>query len=134
MTTDLVNLPLHAYLSTACLHGRHERCDSMIGVDGTKRPATCKYCDARCVCAHHEFAQQEEGSGMTHDEVMSAIRGPGSSTRRAIRPGLPGYGIVIRFGAPVIVMGPGHTVAYTPTREDFQASDWTIAHDDGSRP
>ncbi len=44
---------IHRYLSTACLHGRHDYCASMTGLQGAKRPATCKWCDARCICACH---------------------------------------------------------------------------------
>lgn len=43
----------HSYLSTACLHDRHDYCLAMIGYQGEKRPATCKFCDARCICACH---------------------------------------------------------------------------------
>lgn len=53
----------HAYLSTACLHGRHDDCDSMIGIQGTKRPATCKYCDARCTCPHHVTDSDDNPGG-----------------------------------------------------------------------
>lgn len=40
----------HRYLSTACLHGRHDHCASMVGYQGVKRPGSCKFCDARCCC------------------------------------------------------------------------------------
>lgn len=40
----------HDYLSTACLHGRHDYCNSTVGVAGDKKAATCKWCDARCRC------------------------------------------------------------------------------------
>ncbi len=44
----------HKYLSTACFHGHHRQCSSPIGVAGnTKKPATCKYCTARCICPCH---------------------------------------------------------------------------------
>lgn len=43
----------HIYLSTACLHDRHDHCNAMVGYQGAKRPAQCKFCDARCVCACH---------------------------------------------------------------------------------
>ena len=42
------------YLSTSFLHGEHAHCASMVGVNGTKRPATCKYCEARCICTCHQ--------------------------------------------------------------------------------
>lgn len=44
---------IHDYLSTACLHQRHDYCNAMTGVQGTKRPAQCKWCEARCRCDCH---------------------------------------------------------------------------------
>jgi hypothetical protein len=41
------------------------------------------------------------------------------------RPGLPGLGVALRFGAPAILTGPHRHVFYTPTREDMAATDWT---------
>lgn len=43
----------HVYLSTACLHGRHEYCARDVGLTGTKTPQTCKWCPAQCVCPCH---------------------------------------------------------------------------------
>lgn len=43
----------HVYLSTACWHGRHQHCDAMLGTQGLKRPAQCKFCEARCICSCH---------------------------------------------------------------------------------
>lgn len=43
----------HVYLSTACLHKRHNYCASQVGTQGDKRPARCKFCDARCICPCH---------------------------------------------------------------------------------
>jgi len=40
------------YLSTACLHGLHEYCNSYTGAAGTKIPAQCKFCGAPCRCQH----------------------------------------------------------------------------------
>lgn len=41
----------HTYLSTACLHGQHDYCNTSIRDDGgTKVPACCKFCGAPCVC------------------------------------------------------------------------------------
>lgn len=45
--------PDHTYLSTACLHGRHDYCASDTGLAGRKEPARCKWCSAPCVCACH---------------------------------------------------------------------------------
>jgi hypothetical protein len=36
----------HAYISTACQHGLHERCRLI-----------CKFCDAGCQCACHEASE-----------------------------------------------------------------------------
>lgn len=44
----------HRYLSTGCLHGEHDYCASMIGLAGAKRPATCKFCAAHCICECHK--------------------------------------------------------------------------------
>jgi hypothetical protein len=43
----------HVYLSTACLHGRHDYCRAKTGHRGAKWPAQCKFCPARCVCDCH---------------------------------------------------------------------------------
>jgi hypothetical protein len=49
----------HAYLSTSCLHGRHERCRSATRADGgTKEPGTCKHCKAVCRCPTCEHGQE----------------------------------------------------------------------------
>jgi hypothetical protein len=61
---------------------------------------------------------------MTYDEAMARLRGPGSRRRRVTRPGLPGLGVALRFGAPAILTGPHRHVSYTPTREDMAADDW----------
>lgn len=44
----------HRYLSTGCLHGRHDYCKAMTGLNGAKRPAECKFCKAPCVCPCHQ--------------------------------------------------------------------------------
>lgn len=44
----------HVYLSTGCLHGQHTYCQSDTGAAGTKIPAQCKFCNARCVCVCHK--------------------------------------------------------------------------------
>jgi hypothetical protein len=43
----------HVYLSTGCFHGDHDYCKSMTGLAGSKRPAECKKCGAKCVCPCH---------------------------------------------------------------------------------
>ena len=37
---------IHVYVSTACVHGRHDECCR-----------ACKFCDATCACACGHFAQ-----------------------------------------------------------------------------
>lgn len=44
----------HEYLSTGCLHGRHDYCQSMTGYQGEKRPGRCKFCAATCICPCHD--------------------------------------------------------------------------------
>ena len=51
----------HHYLSTACLHASidpndelHDYCKSPQRHDGgNKKPAKCKFCDAKCKCFCH---------------------------------------------------------------------------------
>lgn len=44
---------VHRYLSTGCLHGDHAYCKNMTGLNGAKRPGSCKHCGARCICGCH---------------------------------------------------------------------------------
>ena len=44
----------HIYLSTGCYHGDHAYCQNMTGLNGAKRPASCKKCGARCICPCHQ--------------------------------------------------------------------------------
>lgn len=48
----------HAYLSTGCYHGDHTYCQSMTGLNGAKRPASCKFCQASCRCGCHNTTEQ----------------------------------------------------------------------------
>lgn len=43
----------HIYLSTGCLHDDHKYCQSMTGIQGSKRGGKCKHCDAQCICTCH---------------------------------------------------------------------------------
>jgi hypothetical protein len=55
--------PRHRYLSTACHHGEHDYCAAPLRPDGTeKKPATCKFCEARCVCPCHADQPTEEST------------------------------------------------------------------------
>lgn len=44
----------HIYLSTGCYHGDHAYCQAMTGLNGAKRPASCKKCGAHCICDCHQ--------------------------------------------------------------------------------
>lgn len=44
----------HIYYSTGCYHGRCDYCQSTTGLVGAKKPASCKFCDAPCVCSCHQ--------------------------------------------------------------------------------
>lgn len=46
----------HEYLSTGCLHGRHDYCQNKQGQAGPKRPGECKFCGAKCRCRCHREA------------------------------------------------------------------------------
>lgn len=49
----------HVYLSTGCLHGRHDYCQESVKEDGgTKAPAECKFCAAPCICDCHQQAAE----------------------------------------------------------------------------
>lgn len=43
----------HVYLSTGCLQGEHDYCQSMTGVQGSKRGGRAKFSDAPCICSCH---------------------------------------------------------------------------------
>jgi hypothetical protein len=45
----------HRYTSTACLHGEHDYCSGTTRQDGgSKTPAQCKFCRAKCLCICHQ--------------------------------------------------------------------------------
>ena len=50
----------HIYVSTACLHGKHDLCQNMLGRYGRKRPGKCEFCDSRCICPCHSPADSQE--------------------------------------------------------------------------
>lgn len=55
----------HLYLSTSCLHGRHDYCAAPARADDgcPKSPAKCKFCPAPCVCRCHLTDTSFEGGG-----------------------------------------------------------------------
>lgn len=47
----------HVYLSTGCLADRHDYCNQMKGLDGTKRPGRSKFSGAPCICTCHRTSR-----------------------------------------------------------------------------
>lgn len=72
----------HIYMSTSCLHGDHEHCKAMVGVNGDKRPGRCKFCDAVCRCpvckhdvpGHEDHAQRSSVAARTAAAATAAAR------------------------------------------------------------
>lgn len=56
----------HHYLSTGCLHDKHKYCQSMTGYQGAKRPASCKFCGAACICPCHRENPSMADTGLVH--------------------------------------------------------------------
>ena len=56
---------VHFYLSTACLHGLHEKCGVKQLARGELGAPHCKYCEAVCVCSvcDHVGQAAREGGG-----------------------------------------------------------------------
>lgn len=53
VATNVAPLPRyaeHQYVSTACLHGLHERCGTMQHDRGELGVPRCKFCDSPCAC------------------------------------------------------------------------------------
>lgn len=52
MSTPSTPSPLlqHYYLSTACLHGMHDKCGAGMRSRGETGPPHCKFCPAVCTC------------------------------------------------------------------------------------
>jgi hypothetical protein len=73
----------HEYLSTSCLHasepGRedlHGYCQAKIGQAGEKRPASCKFCAAPCICPCHTPAGKAGAARWPdgYDHVIDCVR------------------------------------------------------------
>lgn len=62
----------HVYLSTGCFHGEHEYCQSKTGLKGQKKPASCKFCCAGCVCWCHE--NREKKKWLTGERLPVSMR------------------------------------------------------------
>lgn len=64
----------HEYLSTSCWHGDHNYCNHkkvLVQPSGNmdeyihhKKPAECKFCNARCICPCHGEGTMEEFADM----------------------------------------------------------------------
>ncbi|MDX2528018.1 hypothetical protein [Streptomyces europaeiscabiei] len=66
---------VHRYLSTGCLHGNHAYCQSMTGLNGSKRPGECKHCQARCICGCHA-GEEQPGPAATQAAEAAHNDGP----------------------------------------------------------
>ncbi len=66
----------HYYLSTACLHDKHDYCASPFALkDGyavkageEKQPAACKFCGADCICPCHRPGEKVPMPEFRHPE------------------------------------------------------------------
>jgi hypothetical protein len=77
----------HEYLSTSCWHGDHNYCSHKKvleqPVDGdeyirTKKPAECKFCNARCICPCHGEGTMEQFADMLEKMMATgySVDGP----------------------------------------------------------
>lgn len=66
---------VHRYLSTGCWHGDHAYCQSMTGLNGAKRPASCKFCQAACRCGCHDGEAEQPGPLTPAEEARLAQAG-----------------------------------------------------------
>lgn len=63
--------PSHVYLSTGCLHNNHGHCVNDHTVSGIpKKPHTCKFCAAECLCPCHRGI---DVSAMTGTEIREQV-------------------------------------------------------------
>jgi hypothetical protein len=75
----------HHYVGTGCLHedlvlpdGRtgHDYCEGETGACGTKIPATCKHCGAKCACPNHReqpIRPDVSGEDVSEAEIDAAM-------------------------------------------------------------
>ncbi len=59
----------HEYLSTGCLHGRHDYCSNPTGAVGAKAPAQCKFCSAKCLCPCHQPGGEDAVGAVDENEA-----------------------------------------------------------------
>lgn len=63
--------PQHVYLSTGCLHGNHPHCRNDHTASGVpKKPHTCKFCDAECICPCHRGELTRSGSDLYRHDLL----------------------------------------------------------------
>lgn len=75
----------HVYLSTACLHLRHDYCNAAEGDAGPKTPAQCKFCGARCICScHPETAPIQPENDQESPAVGMDTPGPSTPAQEAL--------------------------------------------------
>lgn len=69
---------------------------------------------------HRAERKPADSPGMTFAQAMDVLR----EELRAVRPGLPGQGIVIRWGRPYLTVS-GELYEYWPSSDDRHAN-WTV--------
>lgn len=66
----------HWYLSTGCLHGRHEHCRCDRALSGEpKEPNSCKFGNERCRCRCHKVRADSQAWLAAIEESLRAARG-----------------------------------------------------------
>ena len=72
---------VHVYMSTACLHGLHDRCGVAQLGRGDQGAPHCKFCDAVCACPDCRHAEQAaaEQRLLRHTADRIVHRRPGSA-------------------------------------------------------
>jgi len=81
----------HVYLSTGCLHGDHDYCKNMTGLNGAKRPASCKKCGAKCICScHRDQPTADPAATQVTSEPKSRCDCPPTQAGLELCPACPG--------------------------------------------
>lgn len=74
----------HAYLSCACLHGRHEQCGQLQQERGDSGAPHCKFCPMVCLClvCRHEGAFPEAVAVRAYHSAFGSPERRGGQVRR----------------------------------------------------
>jgi len=72
----------HVYVSTACLHGLHDRCGVQQLGRGDLSAPHCKYCDAVCACTDCDHRAQERDE----ESLLGQLRAAATRTDPVPRP------------------------------------------------